>query len=82
MSLVNIGMGLLDKTNPNATPWSVLRRAFVMGLIGADLYLLAILKDDKLREHWIFVLWIGLFALLAGLWEWQGYIGRDEEEND
>jgi len=75
-------MGLLDKTNPHATLWSVLRHAFVLGLIGAGLYLLVILKDDRLREYWIFLLWISLFAFIGGLFEWQVRVGDHEEEND
>lgn len=76
-------MGLLKKTNPHATPWSVLRRAFVMGLIGTVLYFLAMLKDNRLREHWIIFgsLWAFLCAFLGGLWEWQGYVGEDEDDS-
>ena len=67
-------MGLLDKTNPDATVGSVLRRAFVAGLVGAGFYLLAMpWRKEQLREHWnIFLpLWSCLCAVIGGLWEWQ-----------
>ena len=80
-------MGLLDKKNPQATAWSVLRHAFLVGLVGASLYLLAMLCDalnDSLQEHWGIGLsvWTCGCACLGGLWEWQVDDGVDEDEDD
>ena len=83
MTFVYIDMDLLDKTNPNATFWSVIRHAFVMGVIGAVLYMLVMLKDERFREHWIFgILWICLCGFIGGLFYWQIYIEHAEEESE
>jgi len=54
-----------------------------VGLVGASLYLLAMLWKDSLREHWILGLsvWTCLCALVGGLWEWQvcKEDGKDED---
>lgn len=75
-------MGLLDKTNPRATPWTVLRHGFVVGLVGALLYLLAMLWKDSLRENWGIGLpvWTCLCAFVAGLREWQ--VRYEDAEDD
>ena len=66
-------LGLLDKTNPDATPCSVLRHALVSGLIGGVLCLSAMLWNEELQEYWTVVLplWTCLCAFIGGLWEWQ-----------
>lgn len=66
-------MGLLGRTNPRATCWTVLRHGFVVGLVGALLYLVAMFWEGALREHWAIGLgvWTFLCALVGGLWEWQ-----------
>jgi cyanate permease len=75
-------MGLLDKTNPRATCWTVLRHAFVVGLVAALLYLVAVFWEGPLREHWVIGLcvWTCLCALVGGLWEWQ--VRREDGENE
>lgn len=77
-------MGLLDNTNPQATPWSVLRHGFLVGLVGASLYLLAMLWERSLREHWGIGLsvWTCLCAFVGGLWEWQVDDGVHEDKDD
>ena len=80
-------MGLLDKKNPQATAGSVLRHAFLVGLVGASLYLFAMLCDalnDSLQEHWVIGLcvWTCTCAFVGGLWEWQVDRGVDEDEDD
>jgi len=77
-------MGLLDKTNPRATLYSVLLHATVIGFVGALLYLLAMTWKESLREHWVLglILWTALCIFVGGLWEWQVAEddGNDEHE--
>lgn len=76
-------MGLLDKKNPRATPWTVLGHAFVVGLIGAALYLAPLLWKEPLREDWVIILtvWTCLCAFVGGLWEWQVHDDDPEDED-
>ena len=66
-------MGLLDKTNSDATLRSVLRHALVTGLIGGGVYLLATFRSDELLKYLtVFLpLWVCMCAFIGGLWEWQ-----------
>jgi hypothetical protein len=75
-------MGLLDKTNPKATFWSVLRHALVVGTVGASLYLLATIWKDAERDHWLIglIVWTLLCAFVGGLWEWQ--VRQDDDEDE
>jgi hypothetical protein len=63
-------MGLLDKTNPNATLRSVLRRGAISAAVGALFFLCF---KPMHREAWRVVLpiWCFLCALVGALCEWQ-----------
>jgi hypothetical protein len=73
-------MGLLDKTNPKATAWSVLRSALVSAIVAAIVFFVAFKPSYK--EVWpvTLPLWVLLCALVGGLMEWQG--GDPSAEDD
>lgn len=77
-------MGLLSKTNPKATFRSVLRRAVLQLIIGAALYLLFCLWNEKLRAIWPLALplWALGCALVGALFEWQIAEEDDSEPPD
>jgi hypothetical protein len=72
-------MGLLDKTNPAATPQSAFRVGVIFGLISATGYLIACLSYPAAREnfYWMFPCLTILGALLGALMEWQDIDGVD-----
>ena len=75
-------MGLLDKTNPNATRRSVIRHA-ALGAIGVPAFFFALGKP-AVRTHWrallpVFaVLGAGVYALV----EWQLHDSPDEPDKE
>ena len=73
-------MGLLDKTNPDATRWSVARNALVIGAVGAAAHPGRMIWHDMLREHWpaALPLWSIGCALIGALWERQ--VGDDDAD--
>jgi hypothetical protein len=73
-------MGLLDKTNPKATPRSVLLWAMAWAGIGAFLFFLAF--KPAYREAWRIALpiWVLLCAGVGALVEWQ--VADEGDEND
>lgn len=73
-------MGLLDKTNPKATAWSVLRAALVSAIVAAIVFVVAFKSSYK--EVWpvTLPLWVLLCALVGGLMEWQS--GDPSTEDD
>ncbi len=73
-------MGLLDKTNPKATPRSVLLWSMMWGGIGAALFFLAF--KPAWREAWQITLplWVLLCAGVGALVEWQ--VADEGDEND
>ena len=68
-----IRMGLLDKTNPYATPKSTLCHAAVIGIVGAVLYIAFSIWKPDLLIAWFIKLpaWVVLCAIVGGLFEWQ-----------
>jgi hypothetical protein len=68
-------MGLLEKRNPNANFWSMLRRASSSAIVAAMVYLLVIYFRDQPTEH--AAVKIALFSIVCGmiaaLDEWQGW---------
>ncbi|MBN1588024.1 MAG: hypothetical protein JW888_00750 [Pirellulales bacterium] len=77
-------MGLLDKTNPKATPWSVLRHAAITGAAGAVIYVVGWWLKGAFREHWPveLAIWSGLCALVGAVWEWQVPDKNDPDDVD
>ena len=75
-------MGLLDKTNPNATRQSVIRHA-ILGAIGFPAFFFALGKP-AIRAHWLPLL--PVFALLgagvAALLELQSDDGPDKPDKE
>ena len=69
-------MGLLglkeSKTNPNATGWSVIRRATVNAFICGLSALIVLASKSTLEENWGLVIVFTLIgAFIGALWEWQ-----------
>lgn len=66
-------MGLLERTNPHATPKSVLRHAGITGIVGGVVYLVLSIWKPNLRDVWPILLpvWVLLCADVGGLYEWQ-----------
>ena len=69
-------MGLLglkeSKTNPNATGWSVIRRATVNAFICGLSTLTVLGLKGTLEENWGLVIVLTLIgAFIGALWEWQ-----------
>ena len=69
-------MGLLglkeSKTNPNATGWSVIRRATVNAFICGLSTLIVLASKGTLEENWGLVIVFTLIgAFIGALWEWQ-----------
>ena len=69
-------MGLLGlketKTNPNATGWSVIRRATVNAFICGLSALILLASKGTLEENWGLVIVFTLIgAFIGALWEWQ-----------
>ncbi len=68
-------MGLLDKTNPKATPKSVAKHAALGALIGLGFYGLLLRKGHGGILPFLAFVVLGAFA--SGLLEWQ--MGPDED---
>jgi len=66
-------LGLKEsKTNPNATGWSVIRRATVNAFICGLSALIVLASKGTLEEHWGLVIVFTLIgAFIGALWEWQ-----------
>ncbi len=69
-------MGLLglkeSKTNPNATGWSVIRRAIVNAFVCGLSALIVLTLKGTLEENWGWVIIFTLIGTFIGaLWEWQ-----------
>jgi len=69
-------VGLLElkesKTNPNATGWSVIRRATVNAFICGLSALIVLALKGTLEENWGLVIVFTLIgAFIGALWEWQ-----------
>jgi len=66
-------LGLKEsKTNPNATGWSVIRRATVNAFICGLSTLIVLASKGTLEENWGLVIVFTLIgAFIGALWEWQ-----------
>ncbi len=61
-----------SKTNPNATGWSVMRRATVNAFICGLSALIVLASKGTLEENWDLVIVFALIGTFIGaLWEWQ-----------
>jgi len=72
-------LGLKEsKTNPNATGWSVIRRATVNAFICGLSALIVLALKGTLEENWGLVIVFTLIgAFIGALWEWQA--GHDPD---
>jgi hypothetical protein len=66
-------MGLLDKTNPNATRQSVIRHALIFGAMMAVAFPIACIWLPWFREFWpvLLPMFVLAFAGIGALMEWQ-----------
>lgn len=67
-------MGFLDKINPKATAWSVLRAAIFQGILGAAVGAAAIyFKEKPLTGFWPipYALWVLGCMVVGAIFEWQ-----------
>jgi len=66
-------MGLLDKTNPNATRDSVVRHAKIWAAVMAVAYPVACIWEPWLRDVWPigYPLAVAFGAAIGALMEWQ-----------
>ena len=73
-------MGLLDKTNPKATPRTTIKRSIITALMGAAFFLLF---KPAYREAWpvLLPIWVLLCAAVGALVEWQVPDEPDEDDN-
>ena len=76
-------MKLLRKTNPKATPRTVVRHAVSVSFVGTSLYASILWWNNRWTE-WptSLVLASVLLLLVGGLWEWQVPWDTLDEDND
>jgi 4-hydroxybenzoate polyprenyltransferase len=65
--------GLLEKTNPRATSWTLLKNAVLGAVTGGALYGAVIFFRHEPTPHWLAKLcaWALGVAMIAALSEWQ-----------
>ena len=68
-----VSMGLFDKTNRRATPWSVIRHSLIVALVGACLGVLVVLLNHERSANWPLglIAWTLLCLVVGAVWEWQ-----------
>jgi hypothetical protein len=77
-------MGLLDKTNPNATRASVIREAIYYGVFTAALCLAACYWKPSFRPHWYVLLPVSILfgSAIGALMEWQMDDASDKPKDE
>jgi hypothetical protein len=73
-------MGLLDKTNPNATARRVLFRAIEAAICGGVFFFIAFKTEYIQTWKLTLPIWLLLSAFVGAIWEWQ--VGDESDEKD